>query len=132
MVVGVAVAVGDVADAVMAEGGRPERVSAVTLELRRDAAAEREGGEGVVVCEEDDDVDELGQGPAVRFRLQELLRGDRRERPREPRRQEIGNSKMRKSPASCSFSRSRLVSSEVTSKRAPSQTASKLRSGLRP
>lgn len=98
MVVGVAVAIGDVADAVMAEGGRPERVSAIALELRRDAAAEREGGEGVVVCEEDDDVDELGQGPAVRFRLQELLRRDRRERLREPRRQEIGNLKTRKSP----------------------------------
>lgn len=109
MVDGVAVAVGDVADAVLAEGGRPERVSAVAVELRRDAAAEREGGEGVVVCEEDDGVDELGQGPAVRFRLQELLRRDGRERRREPRQQEIGNLKAPKSPAACLFFMSRFV-----------------------
>lgn len=74
------VAVGDVADAVLAEGGRSEGVAAVAVQLRRDAAAERKGSEGVVVCEEDDGVDELSEGPAVRFRLQELLRGDRSER----------------------------------------------------
>lgn len=80
MVVSVPVAVGNVADAVLAEGGRPEGVAAVAVQLRRYAAAECEGGEGVVVCEEDDGVDELGEGPAVRLRLQELLRGDRSER----------------------------------------------------
>lgn len=69
----VAIAVGDVTHAVLAEGGRPERVPAVAVDLRHDAAAEREGGQGVVVCEKDDGVDELGQGPAVLLRLQKLL-----------------------------------------------------------
>lgn len=73
MVIGMAVAVRDVADAVLAEGGRPERVPAVAVDLGHDAAAEREGGERVVVCEEDDGMDELCQGPAVLLGLQKLL-----------------------------------------------------------
>lgn len=73
MVIGVAVAIGDVADAVLTEGGRPEGVPAVAVDLGHDAAAEREGGERVVVCEEDDGVDELCQGPAVLLGLQKLL-----------------------------------------------------------
>lgn len=74
MVISVAVAIGDVTDRVLAEGGRSERVPAVAVDLRHDAAAEREGGEGVVVCEEDDGVDELCQGPAVLLSLQKLLK----------------------------------------------------------
>lgn len=74
MMVSMAIAVGNVADAVLAEGRGPERVSAVALELRRDAAAESERGEGVVVCEEDDGVDELCQGPAVFLCLQKSLK----------------------------------------------------------
>lgn len=67
------VAVGDVADAVLAERGGPERVAAVAVDLGHDAAAEGEGGEGVVVCEEDHGVDELRQGPAVLLSLHKLL-----------------------------------------------------------
>lgn len=74
MVISVAVAIGDVTGAVLAEGGRSERVPAVAVDLRHDAAAEREGGEGVVVCEKDDGVDELCQGPAVLLSLQKLLK----------------------------------------------------------
>lgn len=57
MVISMAVAVGNVADAVLAEGGGSESVSAVTVDLGCDAAAEGERGEGVVVCEEDHGVD---------------------------------------------------------------------------
>lgn len=67
------VAVGDVAGAVLAERGGPECVSAVAVDLGHDAAAEGEGGEGVVVCEEDHGVDELCQGPAVLLSLHKLL-----------------------------------------------------------
>lgn len=74
MMISMAIAVGNVADAVLAEGGGSERVPAIALELRRDAAAESERGEGVVVCEEDDDVDELCKGPAVFLRLQKSLK----------------------------------------------------------
>lgn len=74
MVISVAVAIGDVTDAVLAEGGGSERVAAVAVDLGHDAAAEREGGEGVVVCEEDDGVDELRQRPAVLLRLQKVLK----------------------------------------------------------
>ena len=69
-----AIAIGDVTDAVLAEGGRSEGVAAVAVHLRHDAAAEGEGGEGVVVCEKDDGVDELCQGPAVLLGLQKLLK----------------------------------------------------------
>lgn len=72
-VVGVAVSVGDVADAVLAEGGRSEGVPAIAVDLGHDAATEGEGGEGVVVCEEHHGMDELRQRPAVLLRLQELL-----------------------------------------------------------
>lgn len=48
-------------------------MSTVAVDLGRDAAAEREGGEGVVVCEEDDGVDQLRQGPAVLLGFQEAL-----------------------------------------------------------
>jgi len=51
------VAIGNVTDAVLAEGGRSESVPAVAVDLRRDAAAESEWGKGVVVCEEDHGVD---------------------------------------------------------------------------
>lgn len=68
-----AISVGDVADAVLAEGGGSESVPAVAVDLGHDAAAEGEGGEGVVVCEEHHGVDELRQRPAVLLRLQELL-----------------------------------------------------------
>lgn len=54
---GMTVAIGNVTDAVLAEGGRSESVPAVAVDLRRDAAAESEGSEGVVVCEEDHGVD---------------------------------------------------------------------------
>lgn len=70
-----AVAVGNVTDAVLAEGGGSESVSAVAVDLGHDAAAEGERGEGVVVCEEDDGVDELCKGPAVFLCLQKLLGG---------------------------------------------------------
>lgn len=72
--IGVAVAVGYVAHTVLANGGRSERVSAVAVDLWHDAAAKREGGEGVVVGEQDDAVDELCQGPAVLLGLQEALK----------------------------------------------------------
>lgn len=57
MVISMTIAVGNVTYAVLAEGGGSESVSAVAVNLRCDAAAEREGGEGVVVCEEDHGVD---------------------------------------------------------------------------
>lgn len=72
-VISVAVSIGDVTDAVLAEGGGSERVSPVAVDLRRDAAAERERGEGVVVCEEDHGVDELCEGPAVLLCFQKAL-----------------------------------------------------------
>lgn len=61
VVISVTVAVGDVTDAVLAEGGRSESVSAIAVDLGHDAAAEGEGCEGVVVCEEDHSVNELRQ-----------------------------------------------------------------------
>lgn len=69
VLIGVAVPVCDVAHAVLAERGRSERVATVAVDLRRDAAAEGEGGEGVVVCEQNHGVDQLRQGPAVLLRL---------------------------------------------------------------
>ncbi len=80
MVISVTVAVGYVADAVLAEGGGPESVSAVAVDLGRDAAAEGERGEGVVVCEEDHGVDQLGEGPAVFLGLQEALERTKRKK----------------------------------------------------
>lgn len=73
MVISMPVAIGDVTDAVLAEGGGSECVSAVAVDLRRDAAPESERGEGVVVCEEDHGVDQLGEGPAVLLCFQEAL-----------------------------------------------------------
>lgn len=75
VVISMAVAVGNVTDTVLAEGGGSESVSAVAVDLGHDAAAEGERGEGVVVCEEDDGVDELCKGPAVFLCLQKLLEG---------------------------------------------------------
>lgn len=74
MVISMAVAIGNVTDAVLAEGGGSESVSTVAVDLGHDAAAEGEWGEGVVVCEEDDGVDELCEGPAVFLCLQKLLK----------------------------------------------------------
>lgn len=51
------VAISDVTNTVVTQGGGSEGVSAVTLNLRHDAAAKCEGGEGVVVCEEDHGMD---------------------------------------------------------------------------
>lgn len=59
MVISVTIAIGNVTDAVLAERGGSESVSAVAVDLRRDATAEGERGEGVVVCEEHHRVDEL-------------------------------------------------------------------------
>lgn len=74
MVIGMAVAISNVTDAVLAEGGGSESVPTVAVDLRRDATAEGERGEGVVVCEENDSVDELCEGPAVFLCLQKLLK----------------------------------------------------------
>jgi len=57
VVISMAVAIGNVTDAVLADGGGSESVSAVAVDLGRDAAAECERGEGVVVCEENHGVD---------------------------------------------------------------------------
>lgn len=73
MVISMTIAIGNVTDAVLAEGGGSERVSAVAVNLGRDAAAEGERGEGVVVCEEDHGVDQLCEGPAVLLCLQKAL-----------------------------------------------------------
>ena len=81
MVISVTVAVGNVTDAVLAEGGWSERVSAFAVDLGRDAAAKGEGGEGVVVCEEDHGVDELCEGPAVLLRLQKALEKNKGKKP---------------------------------------------------
>lgn len=67
------VAVGYVAHAVLAEGGGSEGVPAVAVDLGHDATAEGEGGERVVVREQDHGVDQLRQGPAVLLGLQEAL-----------------------------------------------------------
>lgn len=77
MVIGVPVAIGDVTDAVLAEGGGSERVSTIAVDLRTDTAAEGEGGQGVVVCDEDHGVDQLCQGPAVLLCLKKVLEGER-------------------------------------------------------
>ena len=53
MVISMTVAIRNVTHTVLAEGGGSEGVPTVTVNLGRDAAAERERGEGVVVCEED-------------------------------------------------------------------------------
>lgn len=73
VMISMAVAVGNVTDAVLAEGGRSESVSTVAVDLGHDAAAKGERGEGVVVCEEDHGVNELRQGPAVLLGLQKAL-----------------------------------------------------------
>lgn len=57
MVIQMTVAISDVTNTVVTQGGGSEGVSAVTLNLRHDAAAKCEGGEGVVVCEEDHGMD---------------------------------------------------------------------------
>lgn len=80
MVISVTVAVGNVTDAVVAEGRGSKCVSTIAGDLGRDAAAERERGKGVVVRKEDDGVDELCKGPAVLLRLQELLQKHRGEK----------------------------------------------------
>lgn len=80
MMISMAVAIGNVTDAVLAEGGGSESVTAVAVDLGRDAAAEGERGEGVVVCEEDHGVDQLCEGPAVFLCLQKALEKNKREK----------------------------------------------------
>lgn len=62
-----------VADAVVADGRRPEGVTPFAVDLRADSTAKGEGSQGVVVCEENHRVDQLCQRPAVLFSLQKLL-----------------------------------------------------------
>lgn len=78
MVISMTVAIGNVTDAVLAEGGGSESVSAVAVDLGCDAAAEGERGEGVVVCEEDYGMDELCKGPAVFLCLKKALEKNKR------------------------------------------------------
>lgn len=68
------VAIGNVADTVLADRRGSECVSTITVDLRHDATAECERSKGVVVCEKDDSVDELCEGPAVLLCLQKLLK----------------------------------------------------------
>lgn len=72
------IAIGYVAHAVLAKGRGSECVPAIAVDLRCDAAAEGERGEGVVVCEQDHGVDQLCQGPAVFLCLQKALRRRRK------------------------------------------------------
>lgn len=72
-VVAVPIAIGDVADTVLAEGDSSEGVPTITVDLRGDATAEGKGCQGVVVCEEHHSMDQLSQGPAVFFSLQQVL-----------------------------------------------------------
>jgi len=78
MKISMTVAIGNVAHTVLAKRGGSECVSTIAVDLRCDAAAEGEGGEGVVVCEQDYSVDQLCQGPAVCLRLQKLLEREQR------------------------------------------------------
>lgn len=73
-----AVAISNVADTVLADRRGSECVSTITMDLRHDAAAECERSKGVVVCEKDDSVDELCEGPAVLLCLQMLLKYTKR------------------------------------------------------
>lgn len=63
----------NVAYAVVADRRGPEGVTAFTVDLRADSTTKREGSKGVVLCKENDCVDQLCQGPAVLFSLQKLL-----------------------------------------------------------
>lgn len=73
-VISMAVAISNVTDAVLAEGGGSESMPTVAVNIGRDAAAEGERGEGVVVRQENDSVDELREGPAALLCLQKLLK----------------------------------------------------------
>lgn len=73
------IAIGNVTDAVLAERGGSKRVSAIAVDLGRDAATKGERGEGVVVCEEDHCVDELCERPAVLVGLQKALEKSKKE-----------------------------------------------------
>lgn len=57
MVISMTVAISNVTHTILAKRWGSERVSTVAVDLRRDAAAKCERGEGVVVCEEDHRVD---------------------------------------------------------------------------
>lgn len=67
------VAICDITQAVVADRRWPEGVTAFAVDLWADSAAKREGSKGVVVCQQNDSVDQLCQGPAVLFCLQKLL-----------------------------------------------------------
>lgn len=63
----------DIADAIVTDGRGPEGVTPFTVNLRADPTTKGEGSKGMVVCEENDCVDQLCQGPAVLFSPQKLL-----------------------------------------------------------
>lgn len=59
--------------AIVTDRGGPEGVTPFTVDLWADPTAKCEGSKGVVVCKENDCMDQLCQGPAVLFSLQKLL-----------------------------------------------------------
>lgn len=63
----------NITHAVVTDGRGPEGVTPFTVDLWADSTAKREGSKGVVMCEENNCMDELCQGPAVLFGLQKLL-----------------------------------------------------------
>lgn len=67
------VTVRNVAYAIVTDGRGPEGVTTFTVDLRADSTTKREGSKGVVLCKENDRVDQFCQGPAVLFSLQKLL-----------------------------------------------------------
>lgn len=62
-----------ITDAIVTDRGGPEGVTPFTVDLWADPTAKREGSKGVVVCKENNRMDQLCQGPAVLFCLQKLL-----------------------------------------------------------
>lgn len=63
----------DIADAIVTDGRGPEGVTPFAVDLWTDPTTKGEGSKGMVVCEENNRVDQLCQGPAVLFSLQKLL-----------------------------------------------------------
>lgn len=63
----------DIAYAIVTDRRGPEGVTPFAVDLRADSTTEGEGSKGVVVCKENDGMDQLRQGPAVLFSLQKLL-----------------------------------------------------------
>lgn len=59
--------------AIVTDRGGPEGVTPFTVDLWADPTAKCEGSKGVVVCKENNCMDQLCQGPAVLFSLQKLL-----------------------------------------------------------